>query len=161
MAAIDKLSVIWTSYLTNKIKRSFFQAVIVSILRYGCSTWTLTKCMEKKLDGNCSRIQRAILNKSWWQHLIEQELYGHWPPITKTIRTRYVGHCWRSKDELMSNILLWTPLHGRAKTGRPIRTYIQQRCADTRYSLEDVPGAMDDRDWWRKRIREIEAGKVT
>ena len=40
--AINKLSVIWKSDLTDKMKRSFFQAAVVSILLYGCTTWTLT-----------------------------------------------------------------------------------------------------------------------
>ena len=54
---------------------------------------------------------RAILNKSWRQHPTKQQLYGHLPPISKTIkirRTRHAGHCWRSKDELIGNVLLWT-----------------------------------------------------
>ena len=42
----------------------FFQAAVVSVQLYRCTTWTLTKCMEKKLDGNYTRILRAILNKS-------------------------------------------------------------------------------------------------
>ena len=116
------------------MKRSFFQAAIVSILLYGCTTWTLTKRMEKKLDGNYTRMLRTILNKSWRQHLTKQQLYGHLPPITKIIkirRTGHAGHCWRSRDELISNALLWTPLHGRAKAGRTARTYIQQISADT------------------------------
>ncbi len=46
------------------MKRSFFQAAVTSILLYGCTTWTLTKRLEKKLDGNYTRILRAILNKS-------------------------------------------------------------------------------------------------
>ena len=62
--AIDRLSVIWNLDLTDKIKRSFFQAAVVSILLYGCTTWTLTKYMEKKLDGNYTRMLRAILNES-------------------------------------------------------------------------------------------------
>ena len=66
--AIDKLSVIWKSDLTDKMKRSFFQAAVVSILLYGCTTWTLTKRLKKKLDGNYTRMLRAILNKSWRQH---------------------------------------------------------------------------------------------
>ena len=49
--AIDRLSVIWKSDLTDKIKCSFLLAVVVLILLYGCTTWTLTKCMEKKLDN--------------------------------------------------------------------------------------------------------------
>ena len=88
--------VIWKSDLTDKMKCSFFQAVVMSILLYGCTTWTLTKRMEKKLDGNYTRMLRAILIKSWGQHSPKPHLYGHLPPITKTIRvrrTRHAGHC--------------------------------------------------------------------
>ena len=94
--AIDRLSIIWKSDLTDKMKGSFFQAAVVSILLYGCATWTLTKRLEKKLDGNYTRMLRAILNKSWQQHPTRHQLYGHLYPITKTIqvrRTRHAGHC--------------------------------------------------------------------
>ena len=126
-AAIDRLSIKWKSNLTDKMKRSLFQAAVVLILLQGCTTWTLTKRLEKKLDGNYSRILRAILNKSWQQHPTRRQIYGYLPPITKTIqarRTRHAGHCWRSKDELISDVLLWTPAYGQAKGGRPTRTYI-------------------------------------
>ena len=59
--AIDRLSIIWKSDLTDKMKCSFFQAGIVSILLYGCTSWTLTKRLEKKLDGNYTRMLRAVL----------------------------------------------------------------------------------------------------
>ena len=95
---------------------------------YGCTTWTLTKRLKKKLDGNYTRMLRAILNKSWRQHPKRQQLYGHLPTIKKTIqvrRSRHAEHCWRSRDKLISDVLLWTPTYGRAKAGRPARTYIQ------------------------------------
>ena len=66
--AIDKLLIIWKADLTDKMKRRFFQTVVVSILLYGCTTWTLTKRLEKKLDSNYTRMLRAILNKSWRQN---------------------------------------------------------------------------------------------
>ena len=83
---LDWLLVIWKSHLTDKMKRTFFQAAVVSLLLYGCTPWTLTKSMDKKLYGNYTRILRAILNKSWRQHPTKQQLYGHLPPITKTIQ---------------------------------------------------------------------------
>ena len=116
--AINRLSTIWKSDLTDKMKRSFFQAAVTSILLYGCTTWTLTKRLKKELDGNYTRMLRAILNKSWQQHPTRHQLYGHLPPITKTIqvrRTRHAGHCWRSRDELIRDVLLWIPTHGREK----------------------------------------------
>ena len=136
----------------------------MSILLYGCTTWTLSKRMEKKLEGNYKRMLRAILNKTWRQHPTKQKLYGHRPPITKTIkarRTRLRVHCWRSRDELISDVLLWTPSHGRAKSGRPAWTYIQQFYADTGCSPEDLPKAMDDREVWRKRVKNIRTDSVT
>ena len=156
--AINRLSIIRKSDLTDKRKRSFFQAAVTSILLYGCTTWTLTKRLEKKLDGNYTRMLRAILNKSWQQHPTRHQLYGHLPPITKTIqvrRTRHAGHCWRSRDELIRDVLLWIPTHSRAKAGRPARTYIQQLCEDTGCCPEDLPRAMNDREEWRERVRDI------
>ena len=92
---------------SDKMKRSFFQAADVSILPYGCTIWTLTKRPEKKLDGNYTSCC-----KSWRQHPTKHQLYGHLPPITKAIkvrRTRHARHCWRSRDALISDVLLWTP----------------------------------------------------
>ena len=107
---------------------------------------------------------RTILNKSWRQHPTRHQLYGHLPPITKTIqarRTRHAGHCWRSNDELISDVLLWTPAYGQAKAGRPARTYTQQLCEDTGCSPEDLPETMNDREKWRVRVRDIRASSTT
>ena len=130
------------------MKRSFFQANVMSMLLYGCTTCTLSKSMEKKIDGNYARMLRTILNKSERQHPTKQQLYDQLPPIRKTIkvrRTRRVGHCWRIRDELISDIFLWTPSYGR--------TYIQQLCEDTECSSEDLLEAMTDREKWRERVR--------
>ena len=107
---------------------------------------------------------RAILNRSWQQHLTRRQLYGHPPPITKTIqarRTRHAGHCWRSKDEIVSDVLLWSPAYGQSKAGRPARTFIQQLCDDTGCNPEDLPEAMNDREAWRERVWDIRAGRTT
>ena len=114
---------IQATYIKSRRKANWILIIsiyiyIVSILSYGCTTWTLTKRIEKKLADNCTRMLRAILNKSWKQHPIKQQLYGHLPPISKTIQirwSRHSGHSWRSKDELISNFLLWTPFTRTSK----------------------------------------------
>ena len=135
---ICKCSWVWKSDLTDKMKHSFFQVSIASILLYGCNTWTLPKWLEKKLDGKYTRMLRAILHSSWRQHPTKQQLYGHQPPITKTIQIRragHTGHRWRSSNELISDVLLRIPLHGRAKVGRSAWTYIRQLFEDTGVAL--------------------------
>ena len=104
------------------------------------------------------------INKSWRQHPTKQQLYGHLPPIIKTIQirqTRHAGHCWRRKDKLISDVLLWNPAHRWAKVGQPAITYIQQLCAYIRCSLEDLLVVMNDRDRWRERVREIRASSTS
>ena len=147
-----------------RAKCSFFQAAVVSILLYGCTTWTLTKRLENKLDGNYARMLRAILNKSWRQHPTKHRLYGYLASITKTIqvrRTRHTGHFWRSREKVISDVFLWTPTYNRAKAGRTPRTYIQQLCEDTGCSPEDLPEAMNEREKQRQRVRDIRASGST
>ena len=65
------------------------------------------------------------------------------------------------QDELISDVLLWTPTHAHAKAGRPARTYIQQLCEDTGCCPEDLPEAINDREKWRERVRDIRATSTT
>ena len=108
---------------------------------------------------------RFILSvRSDFQHPTRHQLYGHLPPITKTIqvrRTRHARHSWRSRGELISDVLLLTPTNGRAKARRPARTYIQQLCEDMGFSPEDQPEAMNDWEKWRERVRDILASGTT
>ena len=99
----------------------------VSVLHYGCTKWTLTKRIEKKSDGNSIRMLSAVLKETWKQQTMKQQLYSHLPTTSKTIQirqTRHAGDYWRSKDELISDVLLWNPTHGRARVDRPERIYI-------------------------------------
>ena len=134
----------------------------MSILLYGCTTQTLTKGIDKKLEGNCTMLQ-AILNKTWKQHPTKQQLYGHRPFISKTIQirqTRHMGHCWRSKEELISDVLQWNPSHGRAGVKRPARTYVQQIYTNTGCSREDLPEVMNE-DELQVKVREMRASGTT
>ena len=132
--AIDRLSIIWKSDLTDKLKRSFFQAAVVSILLYGCTTWTLTKRLEKKLDGNYTRMLRAVLNNSWRQHPTRHQLYGHLRPITKTIQVMY-------------------------SYGLP-HMAVQKQDDQLELTYSNYVRTQD-REKWRERVRDIRAGGTT
>ena len=108
------------------------------------------------------------LNKIYFIDYINEKVFCVIVSVMKYVnllflrRTRHSRHCWRSKDELISDVPQWTPLHGWAKVGGfPARTNLQKLWADTRCSLEDLPGTMDDRDGWRERVKEIHASSAT
>ena len=122
-----------------------------------CTTWTLTKQLEKKLDG---KLHKECCEQYWTSpggNTPQGTNYtATCPPIMKTIQvrwTRHAGHCWRSRDELISDVLLWTPTYGRAKAGWPARTYRQQLCEDMGCSSEELPEAVNDREKWRERVQ--------
>ena len=83
------------------------------------------------------------------QQPTKQQQYGHLHPIsqiTQVKRITHTGHCWERKDELKSDVLLWTSTQGHTSVDLPAKTDIHQFCADTGYILGDLLRAMDDRD---------------
>ena len=114
---------------------------------------------------------RILLEKQWRAHKWCTPMDPHiWPGKSKATSSNIhtavmwgsdAGHCWRSRDELIRDVLLWTPTHGRAKAGRPARTYIQQLCEDTECCPEDLPRAINDREKWRERVSDICAISAT
>ena len=71
-----KLRKVWTSSLKRSIKVGLFIATVESVLLYNSNTWTLTKQMEKRLDGVYTWMVRMAMNVSWKQHMTYEELYG-------------------------------------------------------------------------------------
>ena len=157
-AALNKLDKIWKSDLNINLKRNFFSAVVESVLLYGSTTWTLTKKQEARLDGCYTRMLRAALNISWEDHPTKRFLYGPLPPVTTKIRERrmrFAGHCFRSKHELVSDVLLWEPKHGKRSVGAPAQTYVEQLVNDAGQLLQDLPNAMEDRNYWRELVNSV------
>ena len=101
-----------------------YGCIVVSILMYGYTTYTLTKSIKKKLASNYTRMLCAVLNKSGKQHFKKHQLYSHLTPISKPIQVRQTRQSWKRKDELIRDTLLWTPTHGWASVGWPAITYI-------------------------------------
>ena len=98
---------------------------------------------------------RASLNKSWRRIITNEILYNGIPKIsatTKEHRMKFAGHCWRSKNELASDLLLWYPNHRKRSRGRPAKTYIDQISSDTGCEREELSNAMQDRDGLRERV---------
>ena len=156
--ALDKLNTIWKPSHPKQMKRRFFRATVETVLLYGSSAWTLTKNLETKLSGTYTRMLRAALDVSWKEHPTKNFLYAPLPPLTQTIierRLRFAGHCWRAKQEIISDVLFWQPRHGKRNRGRPERTYIDQLCADAELPVEELKVAMMDRSWWCNRVKQF------
>ena len=117
----------------------------------------LTKWLKKKLDGDYKRMLWAILNKSWRRNTQQSRSCTATYHPSRKLSQLDESDCRRSRGELISDVLLWTPLNGQAKAGQLAQTYILHLCEDTGCSPEDLPEAMNDREGWWDRIKDIRA----
>lgn len=157
-SALNKLNIIWKSTLPTPLKIAFFKSTVQSVLLYGSSTWTLTKSLAKRLDGAYTKMLRVVKGVTWRQHVTNDQLYGDLVKISEVIkeqRTKFSGHCWRSKEETIHKLLLWEPLHGKRPRGRPTKTYIDQIVDDTDIPKENLATAMEDRKYWKECVNAI------
>ena len=157
-SAMSKMEVIWKSNLERKLKINFFRATVETVLLYGCTTWTLTKALERKLDGTYTRLLRTALNIKWQTHTTNAVLYGNLPQITTTIKKRrlkFAGHCFRSEEEVVQTLIMWEPRHGKRHRGRPAKTFIDQLTEDAEITKEDLPGAMNAKEIWRQVVHGV------
>ena len=115
---------------------------------HGCANKMHEEKAKLKLHKNTKCCFEQILEAPSYKTVTVRPLTSHLKNYPST------RHGWRNKDELMSDIFLWTPIHGSACVELQAKTYLHQLCADTQCSLEDLLGAMDYyRDGWRKRER--------
>ena len=129
---------------------------------FGLYTWTLLYLLSRM---PCSRdstmagvFVRSVVfvNCVCLEQILEPESHqtvAVWPPTSHLPnhprrKGRYARHSWRTKDELISDVLLWTPTHGQLT-----KTYIHQRCVDTGWSRDDLLGAMNDREGWGEKVK--------
>ena len=156
--AHNKLDKIWKSSLRRNMKIQLFQSLVLSILLYGAETWTLTKTLQKKLDGVFTRMLRKTLGLTWEDKVPNTELYGNLPTLSSELRQRrlrFAGHCWRRKEELCSQLLLWEPSHGKRRRGAPAKTYVDMLEEDTGIEKENLQNLMGDRVLWRDVVGDI------
>ena len=73
-AALNKMDNIWKSNIQRESKIGIFQATAQYVLLYGSESWTLTKKLNKSLDGCYTRMLRKVLNISWKRHMTNKEL---------------------------------------------------------------------------------------
>ena len=73
----------------------------------------------------------------------------------KPTRLQFIGHCWRKKDEVISDLLLWEPKHGARKRGRPALTYVDQLQNDTGLSIAELKSIMRNRKEWVKLVNGV------
>ncbi len=149
-SACNDMHKIWSSQLTTRFKIRIFRATIEPILLYGSETWTLSKQMEKRLDGTYTRLLMRAQNLSWKRHPSISQIYGNLPRVSTLVKSRrlqFAGHCYRAESEIASSLLLWTPVSNLTR-GRKL-SFPDVIARDAGIRKQELGTAMMDREVWR------------
>ena len=160
-AVFKKLGRVWrNNALSLKTKLRFFNSIVVSVLLYGCETWTSLREVEEKMRRFESNCLRKIMKVRWYQHVSEEEIRGRsgQPSIIGKMKTRrwlYFGHVLRMPEgRLPLECIEWTPA-GRRRRGRPRETWRRTMEREMREAGVDLGEArrMDqDRGEWKSFV---------
>ena len=113
----------------------------------------MKKALQDRLDGTYTRLLMRVQNISWREHKTKAEIYGDIPPISSIVasrRTRFAGHCFRAKDQIISDVIsLRLPCPNRGR--RPLN-YIDCIARDIGHDIADMQTLMLDRDIWKSIV---------
>jgi hypothetical protein len=165
--AATKMRNIWKSHLDEDLKRQFFNSTVVSILLYGCETWSLTNTLEQRINGSYTKLLRYAMGVSWIDHVTNATLYGNFPKITRTIqyrRLRFAGHCLRASDQVVTTLVLRQPIKGQYRRGGgSTLTYPKRILKDlndagvdtTEMNIANISEWALDRDLWKVYLKKV------
>ena len=119
--------------------------------------WNIAFLQWEKLGEKLEKVK--ITNKR--NQKTNKELYSNLPKIIDTLmirRPQFIGHCWRKKDEVISDLLLWEPKHSARKRGRPATTYVDQLRNDTGLSIAELKSILGNQKEWMKLVNGVRVG---
>jgi len=164
-----KLRRIWRSHIRPNLKKNFLNSCVISILLYGCETWTLTKTLERKLDGTYTKLLRYIHDFPHDAHIANKDLYDDSPYISDIIkhrRIRFAGHCLRAQNQPVQKLVLLNPGYKNLKQGQGNKlTYHKLLLTNLNqigfnniefYTEQQITElAYDKKDWNKKNLKPI------
>ena len=97
---------------------------------------------------------RVMKNVTWSKRITNAVLDVGLPRISTTIRERRIsfsGHCWRSEDEVVSDLVFGERKRVKRIVGGQACTFVDLLESDSGVPRDCLPAAMDDRVGWRKK----------
>ena len=132
--ACNDIHKIWSSRLSNDFNIEICRATVEPILLYGSETWTLSRNLERILDGTHTCLLMRAQNLSWKCHPTIAQIYGKLPRVSTLVKSRrvqFAGHCFRADSEIISSLLI---------------------SRDTVIRTQDLGTVIKDREDWRSIV---------
>jgi exonuclease III len=158
-SAMARLSRLWTSSaISFSTKYRLYKSLVVSILLYGCETWTLLADTERRIQAFEHKCLRRLLHISYLEHKTNEyvrnttsALVGPQEPLLATVKRRklaWFGHVTRH-DSLCKTILQGT-LEGARRRGRQRKSWTDNVKEWTSLPMDELLTTAHNRPEWRR-----------
>ncbi|KAI8497134.1 hypothetical protein Bbelb_250830 [Branchiostoma belcheri] len=156
-AAMARLTRIWKSKnISFAVKYKLYKSLVVSILLYGCETWTLLTDTERRIQAFETKSLRRLLGISYHQHKTNEYVYqqvyslvGPQEAVMSTVRRRklqWFGHLTRHNN--LAKTILQGTLEGKRRRGRQKKVWLDNIKDWTSLTVPQLLTAAQDRRTW-------------
>ena len=124
-----RLKRIWSSHsISRRTKVRLYKTLVKPVFKYGCETWKINKCAEKKIDVFQCRCLRRILKIRWQKRNTNKEVLKmvEIKNLSEDVRRRrwkFIGHIMRKELQNNCRTVLTCVPEGRRKKGRSRTTW--------------------------------------
>jgi len=170
-STFGRLLNIWRNKRLNvKVKVRLYDSLVLSTLRYGAETWSMTAANMRKLEAAHHKWLRRILGITWKDMVTNEEVrkrtgMGKLEDTLRKSRLRWFGHVHRMDiNRIPKQALRWTPKEGKRKPGRPRKNWnstVLEDLKTIRMSWEEAETSAGDRTMWRSCVARCAAGTRT
>ena len=157
-----RLNIIWTSKnIGFKVKCNLYRSLVISILLYGCETWTLMSNEENRIIEFENKTHRRLLEINYRQMKTNKyvnetiiKLVGKFEPLMSTIKRSkmsYYGHI--SRHYSMAKTIMQGKVEGSrisSKKGRSKKDWMSNITTWTKKKIDELLILTKDIDGWRK-----------
>ena len=159
MATVAGLAKIWKSRdIQFSTKMKLYRSLVLSVLLYGCESWTLTADLEKRIQAFETKCFHRMLHISWTERKTNEyvrtqveALAGPQEPILAVVRRRkisWLGHVTRHNS--LAKTILQGTVEGGRRRGRPRRSWTDDIKNWTSLEMPQLLTEVEDRRSWRR-----------
>ena len=156
-SAMARLARIWRSGdISFHTKMKLLKALVLSILLYGCESWTMTAETTRRIQTFETKCYRRLLGISWSDRKTNEfvlakvaELAGPQEPLLATVKRRkltWFGHVTRHNN--LPKTVLQGTLEGGRKRGRQMKCWMDNVKEWTRMDSPTLIRKAEDRHTW-------------